>query len=419
MDLSPLPPESNGTGRLSADPLRPTADTTGTAADFRAAFGEDLDGVLDVHSWHAGADLTHEYVRIEREVREAIRSEDSHQGWIRRTAFPRLRDAKDAPPSAGEHEARLDLIEQIHSGLLFRGGVEACHGALQVHDTLPLTVYQIGVSLVSYSGDQGTWSQRLFRRDLRHESPDPEEDLLKLLESRSRRDSNEGGSGELIQRALLHYAERAILLRRSQAPWLLGPGNPVPYELLTGGGLLDLMVAGTNTVRELVEKRTKFLFVASEPRNRLWLSIGNALRPMEYFIVTTLDQQLNDWLEQERFKVGVTRTLDWDGEQISPAQWIPRFIQRVASRIVVGLFRASAIAPAQLFYAHVDHADLAAHIAIADARLQEHRGYPMLLEMARHVSSTVFSSTLQNLTDAAYAAAGAPWRYASRSSPGR
>ena len=71
--------------------------------------------------------------------------------------------------------ANMDILRLIHRGLLFNGGVEACDGTVQVHDTLPLTIYQIGVSLVSYAGDQGTWHQRLFRRDLRQQGEDPVE----------------------------------------------------------------------------------------------------------------------------------------------------------------------------------------------------------------------------------------------------
>ena len=89
----------------------------------------------------------------------------------------------------------------------------------------------------------------------------------------------------------------------------------------------------------------------------------------------------------------------------------PRFIETVASQVVVGLFRASPLAPAQLFYAHVHHADLAAHIAIADSMLQEHRGFPLLIDLAHHVCAGVFGGTLRALTGTAYAAAGAPWRY--------
>ncbi|MBY0528472.1 MAG: hypothetical protein K2R98_34090 [Gemmataceae bacterium] len=422
MDPSPSKGEHSGASPLpNGVPLRRSEWREATSDDFHESFGEDLRGVLDVNTWRVGADLSQEYTRIEQEVRSAVEREDVHQQRIRDHVFPKLRIGDNLPKNVGDHLARRDLIERVYHGLLFNGGVEACDGAVQVHETLPLTIYQIGVSLVSYGGDQGTWSHRLYRKDLRQECSDPMEEVLEILRRRSQRDQAdraEGGSGELIQRALIAYAERAILLRRSKAPWLMGHGNPINYELLTGGALLELMVEGTRVVKELVEKHQKFVFVASEPKERLLMSIGHALRPMEYFIVDTLDKQVERWLHQARFTVGVDRELDWDGEHISPAEWIPRFIEQVAAKIVVGLFRASEFAPAQLFYAHVDHADLAAHIVIADSRLQEHRGFPMLIEMARHVCGTVFSGTLDSLTNSAYAAAGAPWRY-SRSNRGR
>jgi hypothetical protein len=135
------------------------------------------------------------------------------------------------------------------------------------------------------------------------------------------------------------------------------------------------------------------------------------LLPYEFAIVTTLADRLEGWLHQRRFSGEGGRLLPWDGERILASEWIPRFIATVASRVVVGLFRASALAPAQLFYAHVDHADLAAHIAIADSMLQEQRGSPLLLDLARHVGDAVFGDSLQTLAESAYAAAGAPWRY--------
>jgi hypothetical protein len=43
--------------------------------------------------------------------------------------------------------------------------------------------------------------------------------------------------------------------------------------------------------------------------------------------------------------------------------------------------------------------------------LQEHRGFPLLLDLAHHVCRAVFGGTLQSVTEAAYASAGEPWRY--------
>jgi hypothetical protein len=381
-----------------------------TAERFRKSFGEDIRHALDLTTWRSGGDLAQEYDRIEREVRESVERETDLQKEIRRRVFAAL---KNRPVrNAGYHEADRAIIKKIHSELLFNGGMEACDGAIQVHDTLPLTIFQIGVTLVSYSGDQGSWSQRLFRRDLKQAGPSVDA-VLDMLERRSQRDATSGddGAGELVRKALLDYAERAILLHHGTAPWLMGHGNPITYELLTGGANLELMVAGTKVVRELVESRPQFVFVANEPGDRMLLTIGQALKPMEYAIVGTLDERLEHWLHQKRFRSQLG-SVKWDSEEIPATEWIPRVIERVASKIAVGLFRATPVSPAQVFYAHVNHADLAAHMVLADSVLQENHGSPMLIDMARHICSAVFGQTLGGLAENAYAAAGVPWRYA-------
>jgi hypothetical protein len=379
-----------------------------SASDFEKTFGEDLRRTLDVNTWRVGSDLAAEYARIDAEVQQAVRDEDALQEGIRARVFPKLAEMQRAP-NAGVHAARREELEAVHRGLLFNGGVDACYGSLHVHQTLPLTIYQIGVSLVSYQGDHGNFCQRLYRRDLRQSIDNPIEETLRILEGRAAADEN-SGPGALIQKTFLAYAERAILAHRSKAVWRMGHGNPVTYEMLTGGGSLELMEACINVARELIEGHRKFVFVGSQPHALHLFTIGQALLPYHFAIVTTLADRLEHWLHQERFAVAA-RNLPWDGMPLPSSEWIPRFIRTVASQVVVGLFRASALTPAQLFFAHADHADIAAHIAMADSMLREPHGSPMLLEMARHVGEAVFGNNLETLAESAYAAAGAPWRY--------
>lgn len=393
---------------LGDDPFAVSSQT------FEDQFGETIQQTLDIDQWRLGENVDQEYERIRREVTEAESTETAMDRKIRERLFPRLAAAENMPKNAGLHEAALDDIASVHRGLLFNGGVEACDGIIQIHETLPLTIYQMGISLVSYRGDQGTWGQRLFRRDLRQKAADVEE-MVDFLERRAKRDSSarmpgQDSVGELVQKAILACAERTILLKRSEAAWRLGHGNPVTYELLTGGLNLDVMVEATRVLRELVDTHQKFVFVAGEPREALFRTIGQALRPMEYAIISTLDERLDFWFHQERFKVGVSRKLIWDDELITPAEWIPRVIKRVASKIVVGLFRPTLLGPAQTFYAHVDHSDVAAHIALADSMLKE-QGTSMLIEMAHHVCASVFGDGLEALTEAAYVAADAHTRF--------
>lgn len=412
-----------------ADPLTerarataaPGASSTDNAhvrpEDFRQHFSEDLRSVLDLSSWNPN-DLGREYARIEREVREAVQEESAYHDHIRDRVFHEIGNPATAPKGGGVFRAKRELIERAHRGLLFNGGVTACDGTVQTHDTLPLTIYQIGVSLVSYRGDQGSWCQRLFRRDLRRAGEDPVTAVETLLKKRGERGAlnrptAQDSLGEMAQRTIMAYAERAILLRNAKSVWLMGHGNPVPYELLTGAGCFELMVASSRILREMIVEHQKFVFVASEPRERLLLTIGQALPPWHYAIVCTLKDRVETWNLRERFAIHVQDEAEWDGKPLKAKHWVPRFLDEVASKVVVGVYRASPIAPPQVFYAHEDHADLAAHLVLADSALQEQRGFPLLIDLAHYLCGAVFAGTLQSLTETAYAAAGTPWRYES------
>jgi hypothetical protein len=394
-----------------------------SAEEYREAFGEDITRTLDLETWKTGEDLSEVYARLEAEVREAVEQENRTREEIRRLVFPQLKERPGAPKHAGAPYAckRADL-EKIQRGLLFNGGVEACDGTRQVHDTLPLTIYQIGVSLVSYRGDQGTWVHRLFRRDLRANpgGGNPANEALELLQRRSQRagqnqESPRDKISNLAGRAVMSYAERAILLRRSQAVWRMGHGNPAPYELITGSGTMDMMVESTKVIRELVEHHQKFVYVASEPSDRLLLTIGQALYPLEYAIVGSLQEAISKIVENGHYRMKVNVDMTWDGSKIdSPEAWIRLFRDFVAPQVVVGVYRATPAAPAQVFYAHAEHVHVAAHIAIADSILQYHRGFPMLIDLADHVCSHVFGrETLYGPVSTAYTEAGAPWQYLS------
>jgi hypothetical protein len=213
----------------------------------------------------------------------------------------------------------------------------------------------------------------------------------------------------------MSYAERAILLRQAKAVWRMGHGSPAPHELFTN--LTDLTIESIKVIRGLVEDHQKFVFVASEAGTRMLLTVGDALYPLEYAIVGTLQDRLAEFFDKWRSQGPATVDTTWDGRELAPEQWVRRFRDEVAPQVVVGVYRATMLAPAQLFYAHVDHADVAARIALADSVLQEERGFPLLITLADRVCGSVYGGgSLSNLASAAYAAAGVPFRYQSERS---
>jgi hypothetical protein len=374
-------------------------------AEFEAAYGESLTDVLNLDSWSIGEDLLAAYALLEQEVLEALEREDEYRQTIREVVFSRISSAHGAPKNAGVYQATTKDLERVHKGMLFNGGVEGCDGTSVVHDTIPLTITQIGVCLVSYNGQQGAWAHRLFRRDLRARVDDPVEEVLSVLERRERREAQgQGGDqmSELARRGIMAYAERAILKDKSQANWRMGHGSPAPYELLTG--LWSSQAYRIKISLDLIKWYVnfgRFVFVPSAPRRRHLLMIGNALNPLEFAIVHTLEPDIRRMIDQGGYR-----------EESGVRPLMEEFANEIAPRIVVGLYRVWEGAPPYLFYAHVDHAEMAAHIAMADSMLQEHRGFPMLIDLADTVCRTNFGAdTLMGSVQLAYTEAGEPFRY--------
>jgi hypothetical protein len=301
-------------------------------------------------------------------------------------------------------------------GLLFNGAVEACDGTHQAHDSLALTIHQIGVSLVSYHGERDSFQTRLFRRDLRTRGRDPVETVLDLLERRGQRGALDHSTpdplSELAQRGLMAFAERAVLANRAQGMWRMGHGSPAPLELIVSY-FTDLVIESLRVIRRLIEHR-RFVFVASEPADRALLTIGQGLHPWEYVIIGTLRDRIVQPLDQWTLRHAATVNTDWDGVRLSPREWVTRFRDEIAQRVVYGLYRATPLAPPQLFYAHVDFASVAVRIAMADSLHLEERGFPLLIDLADRTCKTIYGGTnLREIADAAYVASGAPFRYQS------
>jgi len=373
-----------------------------SADTFSVAYGEPLDRTLDIDSWQTGGDLEGLYERLEREVRAAVEIENTQRETIRREIFPRLRNRPGAPRGAGCYRVTSDL-RRVHQALLFNGAVEACDGTSVEHDTLPVTIIQIGICLVSYQGDQGSWSQRLFRRDLRASTGNALDDLLALLDNRAARgsvDADERGRlSDLARRGIMTYAERAILARKSTGVWRVGHGNPAPYELLTGSGSMDLLDHAMEIIRELVLNHRKFLFVPSAPSDRRWLTLGQALYPLEFAILETITDRM----------LAIVNRGHYSRQYRAKAE---NFCREIGPNVVLGVYRASAAAPAYLFFSHIDHACEAALIAMADSVLQEHRGFPMLIDLADAICRTTFGNDIfSNAVQMAYAHAGEPFRF--------
>lgn len=371
--------------------------------EYSAAYGEPLAHTLNLDSWEAGVDLADLYRRLEAEIAPAIEQERRIQDTVRRELFPLLAQAADAPPQAGDHTAALADLEEVTRKVLFSGQLETCDGTTVTHDTLLVTVTQIGICLISYQGHELALSQRLFRRDLRVGAPDPTEEVRALLERRQSRTATgvtdrHDTLSELGRRGIMTYAERATLLRRSNAAWRMGHGNPVPYELLTGSGSMELLAAAIDLLEELVDYQ-QFVFVPSAIKDRVLLTLGAALRPLQYAVVHTGETAMRRMVANGHYSG------DWHRR-------VERFVDRIGPKIAIGVYRAGPHSPATPFFAHVDRVHEAAHVAMADSLLQEHRGFPLSIDLADAACRAVFGGgAFEDAVTSAYQTHGEPVRY--------
>jgi hypothetical protein len=373
------------------------------AADFDAEFGEPLERTLDLNTWSHGEDLSGVFERLDQEVAEALRQEDEIRKHVRDLVLPVIGTRDKAPKQAGVYEATIAEIRAVQENVLFNGGVEACDGTISMHETLPLTIAQIGVCLVSYAGEQGSWVQRLYRRDLRARGKDPVEEAIAVLERREARSGvgqpeKQDQLSELARRGIMSFSERAVLLDKATAPWRLGHGHPAPYELLTGSGSMELLHRGLDVISRIVLDHRRFVYVPSAPGERVLLTIGNALRPLEFAVVATAEDRMDPIISKGHLR----------GKHLEAAQ---EFFRMVAPKILVGVYRTSSFVPPQVFYAHPDHIEEAAMIAMADSVLQAHRGFPILIDIADTVCRSTFGTDFTSTVQAAYAASGSPLNY--------
>jgi len=370
--------------------------------DFQRMFGERLDDVLDIERWRPGQDLAELYDRLSAEVAEAVQFETNVRRVVRTRFFPQIRTA--TVPQSGVYRVSPSDIEHAHKHSLFNGAVEACDANLNGYDTLPITILQIGVSLVRYNGSESTWVNRLFRRDLRAKHDDIYSNLTSLLDERDSRGGHDQDHphdqiNQLVRRGIMRYAERAALLKHSTAPWRMGHGMPAPFDLLTGSGSEELLDASIDLLHELIETHKRVLFVPSSPGGRGMLTIGEALDPLEYMIYSTQEESLLRIVSRNRFSGRVQ-------------QRALNFARAVGPQIVVGMYRAAANAPVQVFYTHRDYAHEAALLCIADSVLQAYRGFPLLIDLADTACrNSLGIDTLVPSVDTAFAEAGVHFRY--------
>ncbi|WP_224366241.1 hypothetical protein [Hyalangium versicolor] len=369
--------------------------------DYKSSFKEELEKTLDLETWSIGLDIERLIDDIRGQVSHSSTAEEDIQATVRAGILGNLKEYTRLDV-AGVYQASEERLRTVFEALLFPGRVEAVSSIVASHDSLPLGITQLGVAVVGYGGMSGTFSQRLFRKELSTEDEDPIRAAMECMGARHER----SGTGRrdmvsaLARRGLRDYAERAILLDKSQAEWRIGQGNPCSQGLLTGSGYPRLLMASLKMLSRLIGGHKKFVFVPHAMEERGYLTLGHALRPGEYAIIKTLESDSAHAMEGWSYP-----NEEYRGAALS-------FVRKYCGDILIGLFRASEHAPPSLFFAHREHVHVAAHIVMADSLIHPRRGFPMLLEVADSSCRGVFGTdSFQGLVQDAFTRAGGKYQY--------
>jgi hypothetical protein len=366
-------------------------------ADYEAGLSEELSTTLNLSNWEKGWDIEQLISRIRSQVTHAESAEERIRAAIRNEILPDLRN-QALIPEAGVYEASPRRLKAVFDSQFFAGRVEAVNSVVAAHDSLSLGITQIGVAVVSYGGMSGTFSQRLFRKDMTARNLDALKMAQACIDRRHERGQRDLLS-ELARRGIRAYAERAVLTDRSKAEWRMGQGNPCSREMLSGSNYMPLLRASLAVLRRLIQGHKKFVFVPRVLNEQGYLTIGDALKAGEYAILHTIEADSTLFVERWHYDAGI-------GDEAL------EFVRECCPDVFVGLFRASELAPPRLFYAHREHVHMAAHIAMADSILRPERGFPMLLDVADASCRGVFGpESFQGLVNDAYTRAGSTFHY--------
>lgn len=382
-------------------PLPREDESLVTDEELQRALGHSLRKALDIEAWDENADLEKMTASVQRFVSSSVEVEQRWRESIQSEVFPKLHEFTDAPQHAGVYTVRDDHLHDAYRNALLNGDATAVNGTSSGHDGAAAALVAIGICLVRYDGKLQSWRTTFLRRDQTISGGNLVQEIKSMLDSKAQRSEPGTGPGAgrdrityLLRRGVMAAAERKALLEKTDTRWRLGHGMPAPLELLTGSGSMALIEETLPVLEQLLLDFRRWIFLLTPGSHFAFATLANALEKKQIAIFQKGKAALDDIIERGHFVHGYRRKVE-------------DFARRLGDAMVVGGLRATDHGPGQVFLAHADHALPAAVLAMADAALQPHRGFPLSLDLAG-ISSKVFlgMEAFQGLVEAAYAKAG-------------
>jgi len=197
-------------------------------------------------------------------------------------------------------KAQPELVEKIQRpsdasmnnavNLLTTGTVAAADGTLSPVPLLGGAKIQVGVVIVSNSGEVVDLVTRIFETELVNDSTNASEYFVNLRKARK--------ISNLLSRAIMLFGERRLLLDHD-ADWRMIHGEIIPHELRTGAGNPALnLTSAFDLVNGYVETE-QFIAVSEGSDDIDILNAAILLEPGEYIVIRSLTDTLNIFLDGE------------------------------------------------------------------------------------------------------------------------
>jgi hypothetical protein len=390
-----------GERRASMTPEMVLPEPILTCETLEEALGQSLRQALDLEQWDDHAGLQVMMDRIPAAIRKSVVAERQLHIDIRANILQKLKSLTDTPTMAGVYSVDDAHLKAARRNILLAGRITAVDAANTGHDGVTTSLVAVGVCMTRYDTAMHSWRTTFLRQDYQANHTDVVTGLKEFLDKRQSQGSvdQRDNMTNLLRRGITASMERKALLLRTNTPWRLGHGVPTPLEILTGSGSMELIDEMIPTLEQLLLQHKRWVFVSERDASRVLLTIAGALRPGQIAILQKGKLVLQKMVERGTYdSVRKANVLD--------------FAERLGEAMVVGGFRATPQAPAQLFFAHAEHALEAGVIALADAALQPQRGYPLLLELARlGAKSGLGIESFGSLVEAAYSKEQASGQY--------
>lgn len=293
-----------------------------------------------------------------------------------------------ARPDLQDRIVRPSLSDLKAAEELFRvGTIAASDGTISPVPLLAGSKIQVGVVIVSNTGDVVDLVTRVFEAELLAETDTATEFFANLRSART--------VSNLIARAIMLFGERRLLINHP-ADWRLVHGELIPHELRTGAGRPQQNLQPTFDLIHRFIETEQFLAVSEGTDNLDILNAAIILEPGEYIVIRSMTDTLTSFLDGDQ-STGQARANFASRDE----RRFREFIEAVGPQVAVVLVKAGD--KPFLLECHANRVPESVAVFLTDSlwtrglpmdgAANTVRGFPFHIDLADQVARTLFKGS--------------------------